>query len=122
MTVVRWFRSVKPLFSYQSLLLYLMITITSIIATTTKIITSASSIPSITFRTYTWWWLVRDYITYVHTTITAVLFISNMVKSHKVDKIVSGSSYKTLKLWEIHHCIFMNAYKICEICENSSHE
>ena len=25
---------------------------------------------------------------------------------HEVDKIVSGSSYKTLKLWEIHDYIF----------------
>ena len=32
---------------------------------------------------------------------------------HKVDKIVSGSSYKTLKLWEIHDFIF----KSCDIHE-----
>ena len=30
---------------------------------------------------------------------------------HKVDKIASGSSYKTLKLWEIHNFIFMNTSK-----------
>ena len=27
---------------------------------------------------------------------------------HKVDKIASGSSYKTLKLWEIHNFIFIS--------------
>ena len=27
---------------------------------------------------------------------------------HKVDKIAAGSSYKTLKLWEIHNFIFTN--------------
>ena len=31
---------------------------------------------------------------------------------HEVDKIVSRSFYKTLKLWEIHNCIFMNVPKI----------
>ena len=34
------------------------------------------------------------------------------------DKIPSGSSYKTLKLWEIHNCIFMNVSKLYKIHEN----
>ena len=37
---------------------------------------------------------------------------------HKVNKIVSGSSYKTLKWWEIHNYIFMNVSKLYKISEN----
>ena len=33
---------------------------------------------------------------------------------HKVDKIASGSSYKTLKLWEIHNFIFTDVSIIHE--------
>ena len=33
---------------------------------------------------------------------------------HKVDKIAFESSYKTLKLWEMHDCIFTTVFKICE--------
>ena len=31
-------------------------------------------------------------------------------------QIASGSSYKKLKLWEIHNFIFTKVSKICEIC------
>ena len=38
---------------------------------------------------------------------------------HKVDKIASGSSYKTLKLWEFHDNIFTTVFKIGEIFVSS---
>ena len=37
---------------------------------------------------------------------------------HKVNKIASVNSYKTLKLWEIHVYIFMTVSIIYNICEN----
>ena len=37
---------------------------------------------------------------------------------HKVDKIASGSSYKTLKLWEIHNFIFTSVYNFVKILSN----
>ena len=37
---------------------------------------------------------------------------------HKVDKIASGSSYKTLKLWEVCDPIFTNVSGILEVREN----
>ena len=40
---------------------------------------------------------------------------SSRLYFHKVDKIASGSSYKTLKLWQIHNSIFTNVSIIREI-------
>ena len=40
---------------------------------------------------------------------------------HEVDKIASGISYNTLRLWEIHD-FFMIISKICENCKDLSHE
>ena len=36
---------------------------------------------------------------------------SSWLYFHKVDKIAFGSSYKTLKLWEIHNFIFIKFVK-----------
>ena len=33
---------------------------------------------------------------------------------YEVDKIASGSSYKTLKLWEIHDFVFTNVSKFAK--------
>ena len=44
-----------------------------------------------------------------------------MILFHKVDKIASGSSYKTLQLWEIHNYNFTKSTTL-EFVKTLSHE